>query len=314
MIYEWLVKDKIAFTKTDKNLLFSDKSIIEQNEFTMLVTVEKDDCRLIWKYNDSNEIRHYMYTVSKYPNANEWELYEFNELLNYEIEHGRKVLLWFELDSMLEVFTASIKQRFLEGKVEKLERPYKLEHCKACKEKGCLTDIFCHTSSIEHGKLILSSGKLLSSKNARGVSVSDLMYESRNAAGDPADYFDYVMLSYGNCIAGDRLVTERRVGRCPNDSDLSENFYPGIRYYFRRKDIELNSEYCFDGYHAGKVRDFIDLSKYMICCIIPKSEENNFKNIISQSLIDKVIFVENKETKDIFEWTSKAFNIANKQL
>jgi len=313
-MYEWLLEDKIAFTKIEKKLLFSDEKFIKENDFTMIVTAEKEDFRLIWKYNNNTNIRHYMYTVSEYPTPNDWELYEFNEFLNYEINHGRKILLWFESDSMLSVFAKSIKKRFLQNKISMVERPYKLEHCKACKENGCVTNIFCHTSSIEHGKSILSTGKLLSSKNARGISVSKLMEESRNAARDPADYFDYVMLSYGNCIAGDRLVTERRLGRFPNDSDLSENFYPGIRYYFKRNDIESDSNYCFDGYHAGKARDFIDLSQYMICCIIPKIQEENFRNLIPRNLINKVVFVEHKETKNIFEWTSRAFNIANERL
>ncbi|MCM1989049.1 hypothetical protein [Oceanirhabdus seepicola] len=94
---------------------------------------------------------------------------------------------------------------------------------------------------------------------------------------------------------------------------LSENFYPGIRYYFRRKDIEAHSKYCLDGYHAGKVRDFIDLDEYMICCIMPKAEEENFRNIIPQNLIDRVVFVDYKEAKDIFEWTSRVYKIANER-
>lgn len=310
MMIEWLIEDKIAFAKVEKELLFSDEKFIEENEFKMNVTVEKEDFRLIWKYNNNNKVRHYMYTVSEYPKPSEWELHEFNEFLDYEMNHGRKILLWFESDSMLKAFADSINKRFSQNKISMIERPHKLEHCKACKENGCLTDMFCHTSSIEDGKKIFSSGKLLSSKNARGISVSNLMDESRNAAGDPADYFDYVMLSYGNCIAGDRLVTERRLGRSPNDSDLGENFYPGIRYYFNRKDIERDYNYYFDGYHAGKVRDFIDLDKYMICCIIPKAEEENFIGLIPENLIDRVAFVEHKETKDILEWTSRVYNIA----
>lgn len=33
MVYEWIVKDKIAFTKIDKSLLFNDKNIVEKIEF-----------------------------------------------------------------------------------------------------------------------------------------------------------------------------------------------------------------------------------------------------------------------------------------
>lgn len=49
------------------------------------------------------------------------------------------------------------------------------------------------------------------------------MSEQRNAANDPADYFEYIMFALGNCQAGDRLVIERELGRFPNEEDLSEN-------------------------------------------------------------------------------------------
>lgn len=63
-----------------------------------------------------------------------------------------------------------------------MKRPYKLQPCKGCREEGCLTDVFCYPSSIEHGKSILLFGKLLASKNARGVSADELVIEERNAA------------------------------------------------------------------------------------------------------------------------------------
>jgi hypothetical protein len=47
------------------------------------------------------------------------------------------------------------------------------------------------------------------------VPVEELMAGSRNAAGDPADYFEYIMLAWGNCQAGDRLVMERKLNRFP---------------------------------------------------------------------------------------------------
>ena len=54
-----------------------------------------------------------------------------------------------------------------------------------------------------------------------GKTLQQLMNESRNAANDPADYFEYIMFSWGNCQAGDRLVMERALGRFPDDEDLS---------------------------------------------------------------------------------------------
>ena len=88
-------------------------------------------------------------------------------------------------------------------------------------------------------KNFLKNGKLLSALNARGVSVEELMSEKRNAANDPADYFEYVMLQWGNCQAGDRLVMERELEHFPDEEDLSVNFNPGVRFYFRYDKLNL---------------------------------------------------------------------------
>ena len=50
------------------------------------------------------------------------------------------------------------------------------------------------------------------------------MNESRNAGNDPADFFDYIMFSWGNCQAGDRLIMERKLGHDPSEEDLSIHF------------------------------------------------------------------------------------------
>ena len=52
---------------------------------------------------------------------------------------------------------------------------------------------------------ILKCGSLLSAVNARKLPDTVLQKEDRNAANDPTDFFHYVMFSWGNCQAGDRL-------------------------------------------------------------------------------------------------------------
>lgn len=82
-------------------------------------------------------------------------------------------------------------------------RPKLLTECTACPyRKGCVTDYVCHTTSADNAIKIFTCGKLLSAINARKVNVETLMQESRNAANDPADYFEYIMFAWGNCQAG----------------------------------------------------------------------------------------------------------------
>ena len=108
----------------------------------------------------------------------------------------------------------------------------KIEECTDCpKFKGCMTDYVCHTSSVENAIKILDCGSLLSPVRARNVSAAQLVKEERNAANDPEDYFDYIMFAWGNCQAGDRLVMERKLGRFPDETDLSAGFTPRSSFF-----------------------------------------------------------------------------------
>lgn len=88
------------------------------------------------------------------------------------------------------------------------------------------------------------------------------MREKRNAAKDPADYFEYIMLAWGNCQAGDRLVMERALGRFPNEEDLSAGFHPGVRFYFRYEQLLKHPKAVCDGVLPVKVKDEIILEDW----------------------------------------------------
>lgn len=93
-----------------------------------------------------------------------------------------------------------------------------------------MTDLVCHTAPTENAERIFACGELRSAVLARGLPAETLMKEPRNAAGDPADFFHYVMFSWGNCQAGDRLVMERILGRAPAADELGAGFTPGVRF------------------------------------------------------------------------------------
>ena len=93
-----------------------------------------------------------------------------------------------------------------------IPRPHLITECTACPyRKGCETEYVCHTTALENAFSIFQSGKLFSAVKARGIAAEQLMKESRDAAHDPADFFNYIMFSWGNCQAGDRLVMERQL-------------------------------------------------------------------------------------------------------
>ncbi len=307
MNINWIVEDKVAYLDIEKDDLFRHADYFSNLGIGTIVTFDKYDYSLIWKINGSIPLRHYLYPASEFPIPTEWELLQLNEFIVYETEHDRKVLLWFKEKKTFEVTMESIEDRFIKGNERIVTRPYILTHCKACIEKGCETGFLCHTSSIESAKSILQSGFLLSACRHREKSGIELSSESRNAAGDPLDYFYYVMLSYGNCIAGDRLVTERNLGRIPTDQDLTQEFHPGVRYYFKTEALEKHPNYRQDGYHPCKIKDCIDLDQYLFYCIVPQTDKKLLEKHIKANLAERIIYLDPRPIKDIFEWTHQVY-------
>jgi len=179
--------------------------------------------------------------------------------------------------------------------------------CKNCKQGGCRTDYLCHTTEISFVEPIFKCGKLLSAVNARNKSGKELAKESRNGAKDTPDYFDYIMFTWGNCFAGDNLVTERMLGRRPNERDLSVDFKPGVRFYFKYDDITSHNGYANDGHHPAKIKNELSLPDYLHCCIIPKSHKATFEKIVPHNLADRVFYIENNG-KGIWEWSEKVYD------
>lgn len=247
--------------------------------------------------------------LSKYPHINDWEIRNIIEFIDYEKKHGRECKIECEDRELLGKICTSISQK---DKYLNTHRPKLITECTACPyRKGCLTEYVCHTTSVETAVKIFESGKLLSAVNARKLSAEQLMNEKRNAANDPADYFEYIMFAWGNCQAGDRLVMERKLGRFPNEKDLSTDFTPGVRFYFKYDDLIKHSNVTFDGVLPLKVKDEIILSDWVHAIIIPSEYKRNIENEIPYNLKDKTIYVEN-DCKDIWDWSEKVYSIVER--
>lgn len=247
--------------------------------------------------------------LSNYPQISDWEIRNIIEFIEYENGYGRDCQIECDNPDLLEIIRAKIINR---DKYINSPRPELITECTACPHrKGCETEFVCHTTSIENAVKIFESGKLLSALNARNVSVEKLLTEKRNAAKDPADYFEYIMLALGNCQAGDRLVMERKLERFPNENDLSVNFTPGIRFYFRYEKLIKHPSVVFDGILPMKVKDEINLCDWVYAIIAPSEAKSKIENSIPYILSDKIIYVEN-DCKDIWEWSEKVYRTIEK--
>lgn len=245
--------------------------------------------------------------LSNYPFITDWEVQTIRDFIHYEQNNGRECELAGD-----EAVLSRVKAALAGQHEKRVPVPDKIQECTACPTyKGCMTDLVCHTSSVENAREILTCGALLSAVKVRKVSAEVLRKEPRNAAKDPGDYFDYVMFSWGNCQAGDRLVMERKLGRFPDENDLSKDFTPGVRFFFDYQKIIQHPCAVFEGVLPLKIKDEVILKDWVRAIIIPQSEKTLFENRIPAELADKVFFLEN-DCKDIWEWSEKAYEFAKK--
>lgn len=247
--------------------------------------------------------------LSNYPHMTDWEKRNLIEFIQYEEMNLRPCSIECEDKNILDQVEEAIKNKEFYLQIEK---PYLITECTACPvRKGCVTEFICHTTTSENAKKIFSSGKLLSAVRARGISAEQLRMEDRNAAKDPVDYFDYVMLAWGNCQAGDRLVMERKLGHFPDEEDLSIRFLPGVRFYFKYDVLMNHPGATFDGVLPMKIKDEIILVDYIHTIVIPQSLRAELDPVIPENLRSKVIYVDN-DCKDIWEWSEKVYRIIEK--
>lgn len=102
----------------------------------------------------------------------------------------------------------------------------------------------------------------------------------------------------GNCQAGDRLVMEHKLKRFPNEKDLSEDFSPGVRFFFDYKKLCTHPNAVFEGVLPLKIKDEVILKDWVHAIVVPENERAALENHIPQNPAQKVHFVKN-DCKDI---------------
>ena len=243
--------------------------------------------------------------LSHYPTISDWEKRNIIEFVEYEASHGRECQIECDdLDTLAQVNDALQNRESYRDAA----RPDLITECTACPvRKGCVTEFVCHTTSIENARKILRCGSLQSAIKARKAPVEELMAEARNAANDPADYFEYIMLSWGNCQAGDRLVMERKLGRFPNEQDLSADFTPGVRFYFRYEDLAEHPGRVFDGVLPMKIKDEIVLKDWLYAMVVPEGVPLD----VPEELKERTVYLQN-DCRDIWDWSEKVYTMIEK--
>ncbi len=244
--------------------------------------------------------------LSAYPNITDWELRTILEFMDYEKRHHRDCPVECGDPGLRELLASALKHR---ERYQTVPRPRRITECTACpKRRGCETEFVCHTTSVENAVSILRCGSLLSPVRARGLDAHTLSREPRNAAKDPEDYFDYIMFAWGNCQGGDRLVMERKLGRFPDERDLSTGFTPGIRFYFRYETLAEHPNRVFDGVLPMKIKDEVRLADWVYRIVVPEEYRSVIEECLPDALRPKVLYIVN-DCQDIWEWAEKVYSL-----
>lgn len=246
--------------------------------------------------------------LSDYPNVSDNEMKDMIDFVNYEKNHGRKYEIEADRDDILQYVQ---KEMLNLDKYKNVRRPEIIRECTACKARGgCMTDLVCHTAPLENAIFILKCGSLLSAVNARKLPDTVLQKEDRNAANDPKDFFHYVMFSWGNCQAGDRLVMERKLGRSPSQDEMSAGFTPGVRFYFKYDDLEKHPLAVHDGFLPIKVKDEVKLADYVYTIVIPFEYKDQIMKVMPEKLSDRA-FCLSHDKLDVWQWSEKVYSFVH---
>ncbi|MDE7504526.1 phosphate ABC transporter ATPase, partial [Streptococcus agalactiae] len=135
-------------------------------------------------------------------------------------------------------------------------------------------------------------GKILSAVKAFNKPAEVLVKDKRNAAGDPKDYFDYVMLNWSNTNSGYRLVMERLLGKAPSEQELTVGFKPGVSFHFTYQDIINHPDSIFDGYHPAKIKNQLSLAEHLVACVIPKHYQEDYQSLVPNDLKHRVYYLD----------------------
>lgn len=249
---------------------------------------------VIWQNNYSLQWEGtYYLALETYPFIQAWELEKIAAFCAYEKMHHRQT----QIICQDKVISRAINQYLQDysGQFPFTPSQPKVASTYAISGQAVYSNWLSHVCTVDTAVAIFKSGKLLSAVKAFQLTAKELVCDPRNAAGDPADYFEYVMLGWSNTSSGYRLAMERLLGHLPNDRELNEAFIPGVSFHFDYEEVTSLDHYLFDGYHPAKVKDELPLT-YLKACIIPQEQASLFEGIIPETFKTRCFYLPyNKE-------------------
>jgi len=185
------------------------------------------------------------------------------DFLAYESAHGRRV----------EVVADPALSSW-EGWRAPAARPdpgsFATQCCTHVYPGGCAAGLVCHGAPAAAAARILADGALRPATAVTGRSSHDLAAAS--TWGEPADYFEHVMLANGLCTAPEAVAYSRVLGRDLTPADLGPGYPPAVRFYFRWPSLAAHPGARFDGVHPVKILGSLRLDETLVAVVAPAGQ------------------------------------------
>jgi hypothetical protein len=175
----------------------------------------------------------------------------------------------------------------------------------------------CHGAPVAAVQRILDSGQILSGPALTDKPLAEIASE-KHASGqlDPVDYFDYVCLANGDCVAPDIVAIQREAGVFLSAEACDERFYPSVRFFFDPAELFVRPGATWDGIQALKVRDGIDLDSCLVTAVVPEVNRNgaDLHLRVPHYLEERVRYLDHRQHDGLSAWSTAAFQVALQAL
>jgi hypothetical protein len=223
------------------------------------------------------------------------------DYLAYEAEHGRHA----------EVITDPALSGWRTWQAPEV-RPdpgaFPAQCCTHVYPGGCTAALVCHGAPAAAAASILADGALRPATAVTGRSARDLAAAS--TWGEPADYFEHVMLANGRCTAPEAVACSRVLGRDLTSPDLQPGYPPAVRFYFRWPCLATHPGARFDGVHPVKILGGLRLDDALVAVVAPAGQ----RRLITASagrFQDRIAFVDVDRPRPQ-DWAVAAFTAAQR--
>lgn len=237
----------------------------------------------------------YFFQLVDYPKITSGEWETILEFVNYENFYHRPVEVVCEDDFVRKTVQTAIDQ----STASKNPLPSYIA------QNDYSNPYAYHATDVRAAGQILESGKLLSLTRVCGKTGTEIHNEKQGSHFcDPADYYEYIMFGWGADPVGDYVVLSMNF---PSQEALEQGQYDaGIRFYFKYDELLHHPGHMFDGYHAIKIKEELDLQDYLYACIVPEQFQKQIQDKVRPELLSKVHYL-NQRGLTFAEWNEKVY-------